>query len=273
MKNARILFSLVVMLQCRLLAIEPQPFLSSVRSLMESADYLGCPFSTEESATLRKCIEAQDAAAVERAQEVLDSHALFVVAISPEQRVKVVQGKAKPQLNEAGWSQFLVKVGNEAGTTAPLRITSGEAKQVFDGGAVRPRKGEELGPNDPPIAARWLDLQTWDSPPLRPALSGLGVEYRILGLYSRDAGPREARFHFDVGQGTQDLGYRGEANVLFDCRAAREIIVVADSSKFGRVCLHKILEPKGISKLVTDEGIGAATRAELERIGIEVLIA
>ncbi len=39
------------------------------------------------------------------------------------------------------------------------------------------------------------------------------------------------------------------------CRAASEIIVVADSSKFERICLHKILEPQGISKLVTDTGI------------------
>ena len=39
------------------------------------------------------------------------------------------------------------------------------------------------------------------------------------------------------------------------CRAASEIIVVTDSSKFERICLHKILEPQGISKLVTDTGI------------------
>ena len=57
------------------------------------------------------------------------------------------------------------------------------------------------------------------------------------------------------------------------CQAAREIIVVADSSKFGRVCLHKILEPRGIAKLVTDAGIGEATRAELVRAGVEVIIA
>jgi DeoR family transcriptional regulator, aga operon transcriptional repressor len=57
------------------------------------------------------------------------------------------------------------------------------------------------------------------------------------------------------------------------CQAAREIIVVADSSKFGRVCLHKILEPRGISKLVTDASISAVARAALERVGVEVIIA
>jgi DeoR family transcriptional regulator, aga operon transcriptional repressor len=57
------------------------------------------------------------------------------------------------------------------------------------------------------------------------------------------------------------------------CRAASEIIVVADSSKFGRICLHKILEPHGISKLVTDTGIPESAREALTRIGVEVIIA
>lgn len=57
------------------------------------------------------------------------------------------------------------------------------------------------------------------------------------------------------------------------CGAASEIIVVADSSKFGRICLHKILEPARISKLITDAGIGAETREELARIGVEVIVA
>ena len=57
------------------------------------------------------------------------------------------------------------------------------------------------------------------------------------------------------------------------CRAASEIIVIADSSKFGRICLHKVLEPQGISKLVTDTGIPESAREALTRIGVEVIIA
>lgn len=57
------------------------------------------------------------------------------------------------------------------------------------------------------------------------------------------------------------------------CRAASEIIVVADSSKFGRICLHKITESQGISKLVTDTGIPESARDELTRIGVEVISA
>jgi DeoR family transcriptional regulator of aga operon len=57
------------------------------------------------------------------------------------------------------------------------------------------------------------------------------------------------------------------------CRAASEIIMVADSSKFGRICLHKILEPQAISKLVTDAGIPDSARDALTRAGVEVIIA
>lgn len=57
------------------------------------------------------------------------------------------------------------------------------------------------------------------------------------------------------------------------CRAAREIIVVADSSKFGRICLHKILDTSGIAKVVTDGGISTEDRDALNHSGVEVLIA
>jgi DeoR/GlpR family transcriptional regulator of sugar metabolism len=55
-------------------------------------------------------------------------------------------------------------------------------------------------------------------------------------------------------------------------RAVTEIIVVADSSKFGRICLHRILEPKGISKVLTDAGIPTKAREALARNGVEVII-
>src|SRR5215218_6026187 len=104
--------------------VEPQPFLAALRSLVDAADYVGSPFTAEETVILGSAIGAQDAAAVERVQAVLDQHALFVVSINPEQRVKAAMGSAEPLLNEGGWRQYLVKVVNESGTTAPLRITS-----------------------------------------------------------------------------------------------------------------------------------------------------
>ena len=42
----------------------------------------------------------------------------------------------------------------------------------------------------------------------------------ILLIYSNEAGQREALLSFDIGQGNQDLGFRGELPVLFSVRPA-----------------------------------------------------
>ena len=62
-----------------------------------------------------------------------------------------------------------------------------------------------------------------DQRPMMPTLSGLEIEYRVVQLYSRDAGKREAALAFDVGQGTQDIGFRNALPVLFDCRPANRV--------------------------------------------------
>ncbi len=206
--------------------VERQPFLAALGPLMEAADALGSPFAEAERQTLRACLTAHDDAAVATAMQVLDAHTLFVVNINPEQRVKVATGAAKPELHEGGWRQYLVRVDNEAGVTAPLRATSPHAKEAYVAGSppVTPNV-KPPDPGEPALEARWLDLHLSDAPPLRQTLSGLPVEYRLIQLYARDAGKRQATFAFDVGQGTQDLGFRAEVHVLFDCRPAHAVVL------------------------------------------------
>ena len=114
-----------------------------------------------------------------------------------------------PSLVESGWSVFLVKVVNQAGATAQLRAKSPSAASMFDS----PK--DELGD-------RWLELALFETQPMARTLSGLAVEYRILQLYSRDAGTREAKLLFDIGQGTQSA-VGNEVDVTFQCVAAQEI--------------------------------------------------
>ena len=66
-------------------------------------------------------------------------------------------------------------------------------------------------------------MQMFNKQPLKEQLSGLNLEYRILQLYSRDAGKDEAKLSFDVGQGTQDIGFRNEASILFNCEPTQEM--------------------------------------------------
>jgi hypothetical protein len=225
--NARLLLPALVtslLLAPSLRAVEPQPFLAALKQLIDATDYLGTPFSPDEKKTLQASMTANDADAVDKARAILDAHCLFVVNVNPEQRVKVAQGPAKPELDEAGWRQFLVRVENDAGVTAKLHVTSPFAKQAYVPGSppVQPN-ARPRDPGEPALSARWLDLQTFDAQPMKPTLSGLSLEYRIVQLYSRDAGKREASFSFDTGQGTQDLGFRNELHVLFDCRPAHQV--------------------------------------------------
>ncbi|MGA7155440.1 MAG: DeoR/GlpR family DNA-binding transcription regulator [Acidobacteriaceae bacterium] len=55
-------------------------------------------------------------------------------------------------------------------------------------------------------------------------------------------------------------------------RQAREVIVVADSSKVGMTSRAVICSVQKINVLVTDNGIPGEARAELERHGVRVLI-
>ena len=188
--------------------IEIQPLAAQVQRVIEALNYLGEPIPKETGAMLDKALKLGD---VQEVQRLMDARCLYVVSINPEMRVKVAQGAVKPELVQNGWRQFLVKVINESGTTAALRVTSPNALRLFNSPQAD-------------VAGRWLDLQSYDAQPLRPTLSGLGVEYRIIQLYSRDAGKREAKIAFNVGQGTQDIGFRNEADVLFTAQPPLDVI-------------------------------------------------
>ena len=136
--------------------------------------------------------------------------------------MKVAGGSAKPELAEQGWRNFLVKVVNEAGVTAPLRTSSQNALPASFGGWGQNRNPPKGGPPNLP-RDRWLGLQMFNGRPLTPNLSGLELEYCIVQLYSRDSGKRAATIAFDVGQGTQDLGFRNETTVNFECLPSTSI--------------------------------------------------
>jgi DeoR family transcriptional regulator, aga operon transcriptional repressor len=56
-------------------------------------------------------------------------------------------------------------------------------------------------------------------------------------------------------------------------RAARQIILLADSSKWGRTGFIKVASLSAVHTFITDAGFGAADRLALERLGIRVVIA
>ncbi|HTG45612.1 MAG TPA: CehA/McbA family metallohydrolase, partial [Verrucomicrobiae bacterium] len=204
-------------------SVEWQPLGAQVRRLNEALEYQGAPISKGDQQNLQKLLSSADHDSAEKVQAILDPYCLLFVNISPESRVKVAQGEARPMLVEQGWKTFLVKVQNESGVTAELRAVSPHAQSLFSGGwfsnpSDKQFKNQELSNQD-----RWMDLQMFNSQPLRKDLSGLPLEYRMVQIYSRDAGKREAKIMFNVGQGSQDIGFRNEADILFDSQPAHEI--------------------------------------------------
>ena len=201
--------------------VELQPLAAQVERVVHALEVAGAPLSAEQRAELNAALAEDDgAAAVEPVQKIFDPLCLVGVTINPESRVKVAEGPAAKELVEQGWRVFLVKVRNEAGVTAPLRCMSPNAARLH-ATSNEPEPPQTISRRD--VVERWLDVSMFDSPPLVARLSGLGLEYRIIELFSRDRGKREAKLAFDVGQGTQDLGFRNEVNVLFECRPSVKV--------------------------------------------------
>ena len=66
---------------------------------------------------------------------------------------------------------------------------------------------------------------------MRRRLTGLALEYAILEIYSRDAGQRSAKIAFNVGQGTQDIGFRNDVMIVFTALPARRITLRVKDEK------------------------------------------
>jgi hypothetical protein len=199
-----------------------QPLAQQVRRLETALNYLGQPLSAGDHKEINDAIgDADEITAVRRLERVLDKHVLAVVEINPESRVKVEQGAAKPELIEAGSRLFLVKVLNQAKVTAPLVVASPNSGRVYITSTGSPEPPPRLTARD--AQERWADISLYDKAPMPRRLSGLGLEYKILDVYSRDAGQRSAVLQFDVGEATQDLGYRSEVMVVFTALPTRTI--------------------------------------------------
>lgn len=199
--------------------VDPQPLKAQAARIAQALDLLGSPISPEAKKAFDAALADSDPkSSVEALQAVFDPLCLCVVDINPESRVKVAVGPAEKQLAQHGWRVFLVKVNNEAGVTSALAVSSPNAQPLHKRSTSAKRPEPVISPQD--VENRWLDVALHVQQPLTSKLSGLKLEYRIVELYSRDAGPREAKLAFDVGTGSQDLGFRSEVNVLFSCKRA-----------------------------------------------------
>jgi hypothetical protein len=199
-----------------------QPLAQQARRLESALRYLGQPLPAADHEAINAAVAMPDErAGVARIEQTLDKYVLATVHINAESRVRVEQGSAKPELVQEGTRLFLVKVLNEARVTAPLTVQSANSGRVYIPSRGTPRAKMELTAGH--VRDRWAEISIYDRAPMRPRLSGLGLEYAILQVYSRDAGQRSAVMGFNVGQGSQDIGFRNDIEVLFTALPAHQI--------------------------------------------------
>jgi hypothetical protein len=193
--------------------VDFQPLAAQAHRVADALDLLGAPLSAADKTALTA---AKDVGAV---QAVLDKHCLAEVTLkagkaADRPELSTTLGTAKPELAEQGWRLFLVKVHNLAGIDGvELRADSPNSLPL-----TRPSNGA-AAPKVVPVAEvgkRFLDVQMFGSQPLVKELSGLGLEYRIVQLYCRDAGRKEASIRFFLGRGKNELTAATPLPYLFE---------------------------------------------------------
>ena len=147
--------------------------------------------------------ELKRATSFREVQAALEPLVLFDVSVNPESRVKISSRHDRVRLIQERPERFLIKVENTAGITAPLNLSAIDVTL------------------NPPGAADWLSVEVVDSPFTSRFFTGDESEYKVVQLTSQLGGLREARIIGDAGQGTQDLGFRASADVLFEIRPKR----------------------------------------------------
>jgi DeoR/GlpR family transcriptional regulator of sugar metabolism len=126
---------------------------------------------------------------------------------------------------------------------ANLFASSADTDLVLVGGYVYPRTGVSLGPYANEVLSR-INVR-------RTVLSVAGITQR--------------------GYFNSNLLLVETERVMIE--AADEVIVVADSTKFGRQSLALLCELGGIQRLVVDDGITQAWRETIQQAGVKLTVA
>lgn len=213
-----------------------QPIAAQVRQLESLHRFLGEPFSQSDEEAIDRAIANPDPdKAAKQIEEILDKHALVVVTINSESLVRVTRGQGRAELVQNGVRIFLMKIVNHAGIAAPFKIESPNSGPVYR--SVFESASRPLPPSldAEKIRELWMEISLCVEGPLaphlpndlgvqaEPQLSGSTLEYRILLIYSRDAGQRSAKLSFILGQNARVSSSSNEITVHFNIASSPDI--------------------------------------------------
>ena len=239
--------------------IEPQPYFAGVGRALDALAKLGAPVVASDAQQIAMLARQNDSSAVEAAEKILSRYTLASVSVDTVETARVIPGAAPRTLVEQGWRMFLVRIVNAAALTNTITLvpdsgpwglrSQGPAQMIPEPGAFAQRAYLLDTVNKAPLIAKmWLTSQLYEAIPLNFSgiqlqtvpLSGLPVEYRVIQLFSRDAGHRNAKIAAYIfaksGEWPNESGHR----VLdFECLVSRTVeLGVIDSD--GRGCVASL---------------------------------
>lgn len=205
--------------------VEPQPLLSQALRVGEALSFIGSPLPDNAIKRLHELRNLPyNSKTVKAVQEILDPYCLAELEINPEARVKVSTGPAKPELIQEGWKSYLIKINNQAHIVTKLVPESPNASPLFYTSTFSHHMLPKNKLTQGQLDNSFLQMAIYRDRPLQQNLSGLELEYAVLQLYTRSKGKREAILGFNIGQGTQDIGFRNTISLLFDIKPAVKMI-------------------------------------------------
>ena len=248
--------------------VEPQPLLAQAIRLNEALSFLGSALSGEdEKRLLALQHQPLNEETAKEVQNILDPYCLAMININPESRVKVLRGPAKAKLIQGGWVSYLVKVNNEAGVTAQLNVESPNAATPLFAPSHDHSVDQKKILTAGQVASRFLEIELYHNRPMLPNLSGLRLEYVILQIYSKDAGQREVQMGFNVGQGTQDIGFRNTVHILFNINPSVKVTLhIKDENGFPAMASFLITD--GVER-VLDDNVRTIANADLRLVAAQ----
>lgn len=148
-----------------------------------------------------------------------------------------------------------VEIARRIARLEPLTIVTNALNVALEFGAVPGQRLILLG------GAYHAGSSSTVGPLAVQALSELAVGTLFLGTQALDAAA-------GLTDSTMEIAEVKRAMI----RAARRVVLVTDSSKWGRASLHRVADLEEVDALITDEALPAEARELCARLGVELVL-
>jgi len=232
-----------------------QPYFADVNRALDALAKLGAPVADSDAQRIAALTRQGDTAALAATEKILERYTVARLTIGTDGTGRVAFGGTQRLLVEQGWRMFLVRIENrsarddsvlfasETGTPGDME-TDGRPWHM----AQRAYLDDRLY-KGPLIEKMWITSELYDSTPVirwgtevhAIPLSGIPVEYRVVQIFSRDAGRRVADFGLYVlPKSGVDSGKSSHQQFDFECLPSRTVTLsVIDVD--GRGCMASFI--------------------------------